>query len=107
MSLDSRLFRPSRSNSNSASSALVSVGVSSVGSRHALGGRVASGHGRCSHCSLSAREPRAELAASDQRGHHRAVDALVGQGGVVVTHFEPDGQAAFVHADAGTGVFGL
>ena len=31
MSLDSRLFRPSRSNSNSASSALVSVGVSSDG----------------------------------------------------------------------------
>src|SRR6185503_11092673 len=38
MSLDSRLFRPSRSNSNSASSAFVSVGVCSDGTATGRGG---------------------------------------------------------------------
>src|ERR1041384_6282878 len=96
MSLDSRLFRPRRSNSSSASSAFVRVGVSSVGSitgfgglgRSPPGGVLGSSAAGVSEASFStvilvcpsATQTHAEPLG--QRRHeilHRAVDALVGE----------------------------
>ena len=82
MSLDSRLFRPMRSNSSSASSALVSVGVSSVGRPRR--GRVVGMSGRSSMVGVIAdfRRAGARRRARSQRcddGGDGRVDLLVGQ----------------------------
>ena len=80
MSFDSRLFRPRRSNSSSASSALVSVGVSSVGSRTARRGRGV-GSAMVVDAPVTAarrRTPRRGSSAASTPATTR-VDALVGQ----------------------------
>ena len=79
MSFDSRLLRPRRSNSSSASSALVSVGVSSVGCRlRGAGGSV----GWPWSSMLRSLGPQADAEPRLERGEHAgddALDALVGQ----------------------------
>src|SRR5690349_10347156 len=90
MSFDSRLLRPSRSNSSSDSSALVKVGVSSV-SRSM---RLRTGSGEFIEEGLSGAQPGTD--ALSKRGEHVGddiVDALVGQRGLVIPDLEPDREA--------------
>src|ERR1700712_2743120 len=99
MSLDSRLLRPSRSNRSSARSALVSVGVTKVGSKARSGGE--SGRAMAAYERLVA-ETAAEVAG--QRGDHardHALNDLIGQGSVVVAQLEADRQAALAFGEAG------
>src|SRR6188768_819691 len=100
MSFDSRLFRPRRSNSSSASSALVSVGVTSVGRRTRSGGLA--GRTMASTRRLLLAQPGAEpLAERSDHGADDALDMLVGQGALVVADLEADGEAALADGDAG------
>src|SRR6478735_7566663 len=101
MSFDSRLLRPRRSNSSSASSALVSVGVTSDGRRTRSGGLAgrAMASGLCRLLLAQARvEPRAERCDDSADD---ALDLLVGQRALVVADLEADGEAALADRDAG------
>src|SRR4051794_24369504 len=105
MSLDSRLFRPSLSNSSSASSALVSVGVSRLPMTTA-----AASDFLASFASIalpvpgSAAQARAELAAGGRHdGGHGRLDALVGQCGFVVEQLQAHSQGALVGLQVGGG----
>src|SRR6187200_2992807 len=101
MSFDSRLLRPRRSNRSSASSALVSVGVTSDGSRTRSGGLAgrAMASGLCRLLLTQERvEPRAERC---DNGTDDALDLFVGQRALVVADLEADGEAALADGDAG------
>src|SRR5450631_2792685 len=96
MSFDSRLLRPSRSNSSSASSALVSVGVTSVGIRTRSGGMSV----RAIAVALLLSEAHAE--ASFELGHDARddpIDVLVGERAIVVSQFEAKGEAALAFGE--------
>src|SRR5664280_1118023 len=106
MSFDSRLFRPSRSNNSSASSAFVSVGVTSVGWRL----RGAGGSVRAMVRGWRLLRPQADAEPAFERrndGGDDVLDALVGQGQGVVAQFQPQREAALTRGDAGDRTLGL
>src|SRR3954465_646074 len=100
MSFDSRLLRPSRPNSRSASSAFVSVGVTRVGNRARsgeLGDRAIVVRLR------SLLLPQAHAEALRKRRHHSrddAVDLLVGERAAVVAQLEAHREAALAFGDS-------
>ena len=98
MSFDSRLFRPRRSNSSSASSALVSVGVSMRRQDHAVS--VAVLVCGCMVAAFSrAGARRSAACARCHRSGHGGVDALVGQVASSSSSSSRTRQAAFAGAD--------
>src|SRR5829696_3588354 len=100
MSFDSRLLSPRRSNSSSASSALVSVGVTRVGCRL----RGAGESGRVAMGRSAPLGPKANAEPGLERGKHAgddALDALVGQRLGIVAQLEAQCQAPLVGGDAG------
>src|SRR3954469_13597657 len=111
MSLDSRLFRPMRSNSSSASSAFVSVGVSSEGRITGSGrvGSVISPGGRFSRVGSSMSVIIADASGAQAGtdggggagygGGDGGVDDLVGQRRVVGQQLQPHGQAALARRE--------
>src|SRR3989344_3346342 len=107
MSLDSRLFKPSRSNSNSDSSALVSVGVSMVGSS-TVRSLILSFMRGLSPSHASGPHARAHLVGQIlQHGLHGGFDALIVERLFVVAQLDAHGQAALVFGDAGHRLLGL
>ena len=101
MSLDSRLFRPRRSNSSSASSALVErrrhQRRQQTRSRAGSGRAMVVELGRCSRAGAR----RAALRARDDGGDDALDAARRSASGVVVAQLEPDRQAALAGGDAG------
>src|SRR5450755_66484 len=100
MSLDSRLLRPRRSKSSSASSALVSVGVTRLACRARGAGE--SLRATVPSILLGLLHAQASTEALAERSHGTgddAVDALVGQGLDVVAQLEAQSEAALAFAD--------
>src|SRR5438270_13691699 len=99
MSLDSRLLRPRRSNKSSASSALVRVGVTSVGCRARPGGLA--GPAMTSVLRLLLTQARAgPLCERSDDGSDDALDLFIGERAAVVTQLEANREAALAGSDS-------
>ena len=102
MSFDSRLFRPRRSNSSSASSALVSVGVSMRRQDHGVHGLlVVDVSARCSAAQPGAEAQPARAAPRRPRPRRCARRSALA---CVVEQFQAQRQAVLAGADVGAGL---